>query len=221
MDALKSALYERGADLVSYVDISELSPQQTQGYDKAIVFFMALSKQFIGEVHSGTPIPEELDDYLIKDQLVNELAEWVAVYIQKRGYRAYAQSELNNLQSGHYEIETKTSTLPHKTIARHAGLGFIGKNNLLITEAYGCAFCMCTVLTDAPLLVEENFSLASKCGNCNVCSNICPPKALHGNRWTETSHREDIVDVFKCRCALKCMINCPWTLRYAGISNRK
>lgn len=213
---LKTAMYERGADTVRFVDISELSSKQTQGFTKAIVFSLGLSKKFITDTYNDLQV--EHDDYLEKDQRVNELAEWLAVYIQQKGYRAYAQSENNNLQNGNYDRETRTSTLPHKTIARLAGMGFIGKSNLLVSEDYGSAFCMCTVLTDAPILVEKYPLRPSKCGKCDICKRICPGKAIHGNEWSERGGRKNLVDIFKCSCPLKCMINCPWTLKYAGVT---
>lgn len=212
---LKSIMYEKGADIVRYVDISELPLEQTQGFTKAIIFCLGLSKRFITDTFNNIQMAH--DEYLEKDQKVNELAEWLAIYIQQRGYRAYAQSESNNLQNGKYDEKTRTSDLPHKTIARLAGLGFIGKNNLLVTEEYGCGFCMCTVLTDAPILVEKYPLISSKCGSCHICKRICPTKAIHGNEWSQSGGREDLIDVFKCSCPLKCMVNCPWTLKYAGV----
>ncbi len=43
-DELKDALYKRGADIVRFVDISELKAKQTQGFTKAILFCIVLSK---------------------------------------------------------------------------------------------------------------------------------------------------------------------------------
>jgi ferredoxin len=146
---LKTAMYDRGADVVRFVDISELSPRQTQGFTKAIIFCLPLSKEFVTDVYNNIKV--EQDDYLEKEQKVNELAEWLASYIQQKGYRAYAQSENNNLQK------------------------------------------------------------------CDICKRICPAKAIHGNEWTQEGGRENLVDVFRCSCPLKCMVNCPWTLRYAGV----
>ncbi len=212
---LKASLNERGADIIRFVDISQLSPEQTQGFTKAIIICMALSKDFVWDMYNKTPV--EHDDYLDKEEKVNELADWLEEYIQQQGYSAYSQSENNNEKTGNYSPQTRTSTLPHKTIALLGGLGFIGKNNLLISEEYGCAFCMCTLLTDAPIPVEKYPLTPSKCGECEVCKNVCPAKAIHGNKWSEDGSRENIVDVFKCSCALKCMVNCPWTLRYAKV----
>ena len=138
-----------------------------------------------------------------------------ADYLQLKGYRAYSQSEDSNWQNGNFDVNTRSSKLPHKTIARLAGIGYIGKNNLLISEEYGCAFCMCTVLTDAPLVPECYPLISSKCGDCDICMRVCSENAILGHEWSEGTGRDDIIDVFRCTCALKCMVNCPHTLRYA------
>lgn len=212
---IQTALHEQGADIVRFVDISHLPSEQTQGFTKAIIFTIPLSKEFISGVYNNVPIQN--DEYLEKDEKVNNLAEWLAGFIQEKGYAAYAQSEKNNMHSGYYDNATRTSNLPHKTIARLAGLGFIGKNNLLISEEYGCAFCMCTVLTDAPITTENYPLSTTKCGSCEACKKVCPGKAIKGYEWTENGGRDSIIDVFKCCCPLKCMIYCPWTLKYAGL----
>jgi len=121
-------------------------------------------------------------------------------------------------QSGNFDAATRSSKLSHKTIARLAGIGYIGKNNLLITEAYGCAFCMCTVLTNAPFQTEAHPPLSSQCGECDECRRICPGNALRGNEWPESTGREGVMDVSKCTCALKCMVHCSRTLEYVSRS---
>lgn len=218
---LKSILYENGSDIVRFVDVSKLPEKQTQGFTTAILFCMLLSKKFITDMYNN--LQTECDEYLEKEQKVEELADLIALYIQQKGYLAYAQSEKNNLENGYLEsgyfspeIKSGISILPQKTIARLAGLGFIGKNNLLIMDDYGCAFSMCTVLTNAPIPTKQQPIITSKCGDCNICKNVCPAKAIYGNEWTRSGGRENLVDVSKCFCALKCMVNCPWTLKYAG-----
>jgi epoxyqueuosine reductase len=138
-----------------------------------------------------------------------------AEYLKNHGYHAFAQSEENNWQNGYFNPSTKSSILPHKTIAVLAGLGWIGKNNLLITQDYGCAFCMCSVLTDAPIDVKAPHLSSSKCGECNICKEVCPTNAIVGQTWTKNSKRNMLVDVFCCECCLKCLSHCPWTVRYA------
>ena len=108
------------------------------------------------------------------------------------------------------------SILPQKTIARIAGFGFIGKNNLLITKEYDCALCMCSVLTDAPVVTERHPIIPPQCGSCGECVKSCTGKAIRGNEWTIDGGRESVVDVSKCCCPLKCVIVCPWTVKYAS-----
>jgi len=210
---IKNALYGKGMNIVRFVDISSLSLNQTQGFTKAIVFCMALSKEFIIAIRDGAQT--DRDEFVDKEHETDELADWLAKYIRQKGYRAYSQSEQSIEKSGNYDEKTRSSRLPHKTIARIAGLGFIGKNNLLIIKDYGCAFSMCTVLTDAPILTEIYSLISSKCGQCDVCKTVCPGYAIYGNEWSEKGGRDAVVDVFKCVCPLKCMVSCPHTLKYA------
>jgi epoxyqueuosine reductase len=73
---------------------------------------------------------------------------------------------------------------------------------------------MCSVLTNAPLPTQNLPIIRSKCGECNICKDICPAKVIHGTKWEEGMARELIVDVYHCKACLKCMINCTWTQRY-------
>lgn len=179
---IKNVLYERGADIVRFVDISKLSIKQTQGFSKAILFCMVLSRKFITDMRNNLQIDH--DEFVEKEHRTDKLADWLAAYIHQKGYRAYSQSEENNMKSGNYDEKTRSSILPHKTIARLAGLGFIGKNNLLVTKDYGCAFSMCTVLTDALISTESYPIVFSKCGECDICKRVCPAKAIYGKEWT-------------------------------------
>lgn len=210
-DEIKKELFERDVDIIRFVDISIFSENQTLGFDKAILFCMALSKRDVNN-----------DEFSLKEQKVEELADWLAGYVRQKGYRAHSQSQKSNLESGYVEsayldpnLRQGISILPQKSIARIAGLGFIGKNNLLVTEEYGCAFCMCSVLTDAPVLTADYSLISSKCDSCDACVKNCPLNAICNNEWTLNGGRESLVDISKCCICLKCMSTCPWTLRYA------
>ena len=209
---IEKMLLKRGADIVRFIDITNLPISQTQGYARAILFCMALSKDFIIAMRVGEKREQEFVD---KEHETDALADWLAEYLGQEGYKSYSQSEKSHSRNGNYDEKTFTSRLPHKTIARLAGIGYIGKNNLIINEKYGCAFSMCTVLTDAPLVTEKYPLMLSKCGDCGVCKKVCSENAVLGNEWSELTGREGVVDVFKCTCALKCMVNCPQTLKYA------
>lgn len=73
---------------------------------------------------------------------------------------------------------------------------------------------MCTVLTDAPFETENHTPIESKCGDCCLCKNICPEKIITGKNWDITTHRDDLIDVYRCKTCLLCMVVCPWTQAY-------
>jgi epoxyqueuosine reductase QueG len=209
---IEEMLFAKGADIIRFIDISNLPLSQTQGYARAILFCMALSKDFIIAICAGENREQEFVD---KEHETDALADWLAEYLRGQGYRSYSQSEKSHSKNGNYDEKTRASRLPHKTIARLAGIGYIGKNNLLINEKYGCALSMCTVLTDAPLATEKRPLVLSQCGDCDICKHVCSENAILGNEWSEDRGRAGVFDVFKCTCALKCMVNCPQTLKYA------
>ena len=210
---IENFLLEKGAGTVRFVDISNLPDTQTHGFPRAVVFCIALTKEFVLAIRDGTHSGP--DEFVDKEHETDRIADQLAIYIQSKGYKAFSQSEESIEANGYYDEATMTSLLPHKTIARLAGIGFIGKNNLIITKDYGCGFSMCTVLTDAPVQTENPPLLSPKCGECNKCKVVCENQAIHGNEWAEAGGRDAVVDVFKCACQLKCMVNCPYTLDYA------
>jgi epoxyqueuosine reductase len=76
----------------------------------------------------------------------------------------------------------------HKLAAHLSGLGWIGKSCLLITPDHGPRVRLATVLTDAPL--KPGAPLASRCGDCNRCVEICPAKAFTGIPFNPSEPRD-------------------------------
>lgn len=206
-----SELNTRGINFMKVIDVSKLSEKENRGYNVAILIGIVLSPYYILEQSKENIIDHS--EFGEKEHRAGEIAEWLADFIITKGYRAYAQSD-RNLINGFYDETTKTTTLPHKKIAILAGLGWIGKSNLLVTPEYGSAFCMCTVLTNAPLPIENKPMIISKCGDCTICKDICPTSAIHGTIWKQGLNRDFIVDVYHCVGCLKCLVYCPWTQKY-------
>lgn len=208
LNDLISELESRGADFIKVVDISMLSANENRGYSVAVLIGIALYSN-----HISCLLKENSLDHLAfskKEHATDQLAEWAADFIQAKQYKAYAQSE-RNLINGCYDADAKATALPHKKVALMAGLGWIGKSNLLVTQAYGSALCMCSILTNAPLPAQNNPIMEPMCGECTVCKEICPAKVIHGMKWKPGMKRELIVDVYHCEACLKCLVHCPWT----------
>lgn len=220
---IKNFLRSKGVDFIYFVDISMLSEKQSQGYSTAILFGYALTKDFVQKVANHPNYVKELkrlkkfddDEFSNAELKTDGIADFLSSFINDMGFKAFSQSEKSIMDSGLYNNETRTSPLPHKTIAGMAGLGWIGKNNLLITQKFGCAISMCTVLTDAPLKTINSEILNPQCKDCLVCVDICPEDVLSGNTWTIDTRRDEIVDVYHCTTCLKCMVHCPETQIYS------
>ncbi len=69
-----------------------------------------------------------------------------------------------------------TSPLVDRWLAYKAGLGFFGKNNLLIHPVYGSYFFIGSLLLNIPL--TPDIPMKEQCRGCNACINACPGGAL-------------------------------------------
>jgi len=70
--------------------------------------------------------------------------------------------------------------LSHREIAHKAGLGWWGRNNLLVNEKYGSQVRLVTVLTNLEL--EPDRPVETDCGECYACLEVCPVGAIGENR---------------------------------------
>jgi epoxyqueuosine reductase QueG len=72
--------------------------------------------------------------------------------------------------------ENQRGHLSHKRVAVAAGLGWLGRNNLLVTPTHGAQVRLVTVLTD--LEMAPDLPLRQDCGSCRRCMAVCPCGAV-------------------------------------------
>jgi len=221
---LRKFLVDEGADLVGFGDISELAAESRDGYPRAVSVAVKYPKDIIRGI-SELPTKEYYEWYCKLNDKLDKLVESGAVFIQSKGFKAYAMTR-SRVGGGDENLKTP---LPLKTAATRAGLGWIGKCALLVTEEYGSMVRFCTILTDAPLETARPVD-ESRCGDCTVCTDACPGDAVSGKLWKKGMQREEFFDATKCEKAAsertkrgfggditicgKCIEICPWTRKY-------
>ncbi|MFA9413402.1 tRNA epoxyqueuosine(34) reductase QueG [Streptococcus sp. E29BA] len=104
-------------------------------------------------------------------------------------YHYVLQDKLNRLAAGIREL-CKAFPLEHKAmvdtgalvdtaVARRAGIGFIGKNGLVISKEYGSYMYLGELITN--LEIEPDQPVDYDCGDCRRCLYACPTSCLIGD----------------------------------------
>jgi epoxyqueuosine reductase QueG len=70
-----------------------------------------------------------------------------------------------------------------KDAAALAGMGPIGKNNMLISKEYGSQVRLRAIATSAPLVVGEPIFESEFCEDCNICVESCPAEAFSTGKY--------------------------------------
>ncbi|KUO53504.1 MAG: hypothetical protein APF76_11885 [Desulfitibacter sp. BRH_c19] len=115
------------------------------------------------------------------------------------------------------------SILPLKLAAVRAGIGWQGKNSLLISKEYGSFIALGGIITDALLEYDRVAPQKNLCGDCDACRTACPLNALEEPYKLNVSRclssllegeelSEEIKNVMGNKileCDL-CQLACPW-----------
>lgn len=206
---IKRLLERYDIKFLKFVDISDLPVEVRQRCTVGVLFGVPLPVDFIKTINANSPIRYNMFDVL--EERMKRLADFIEEYLRYEGYKAFSQSDEEQLKRGTHREDIFRSQLPHKTLAVRAGLGWIGKNDLCNTHDYGCAISMCSVLTDAPFEAVNFEPPVPKCGTCTACQDVCPTQALSGTMWRPGIDRDELVDITKCTICLKCLAICPFT----------
>jgi len=224
-DQLAAELTEQGAGVVACADLQSLSSDGRRGLPRGVVIGVPLNKQVIATVIDG-PNRAYSEEYDRANWLLNQLAQTCAYRLTEAGHGAVAIK--STVTKDEIDLETLSTVLPHKTVARLAGVGWIGKCALLVSQRFGSAIRYATVLTDAPLPTATPCD-ESECGSCEACVAICPAGAPSGRNWQRGLTRDDFFDAQACCQAARrqsleagfdqyicgrCIAACPHTQKY-------
>jgi len=112
----------------------------------------------------------------------------ISRYAVGRDYHKLMRKRLANLAkkisgqnpSMNYRVFVDSAPVLERAIAENSGLGWIGKNTMLINEKAGSWFFLGEIYTDIPFPIESSDTtlVTNKCGNCTACITMCPTKAI-------------------------------------------
>lgn len=200
---LQALARAEGMDVFGIADVSFLWQEQIHVQPKeafrqlarGIVMGHRLSKAVLQSVVDGPTLLYK-HHYQRVNLLLDRAALRVASNIQSWGYEA-----LPIAASQVIDWERLLGHLSHRSVGALAGVGWIGRSNLLVHPAFGAQVRYVTVLTSLPLppgqpVVAQGFSPAPSsqadlkvcatsgeppqldCGECRSCIEVCPAKAI-------------------------------------------
>jgi epoxyqueuosine reductase len=232
-DDIRTLAEENSMDIVGFADLRNLPPEMQTGFPYGISIAAALNPEIIVGIRNG-PTKRYHEEYTRVNQLLDSAGKAISRFLREMGYKAsYTAATDTAIDTGKHsditDMTTLSAQLSHKMVATRAGLGWIGKNDLLVTPVYGSAVRLTSVLTDAVLPFGEPVN-EPKCGDCRACVDACPAGVLTGKNWYPGIQRESLVDAAKCRetaleltrrnfdkevsiCGV-CIAACPRTQRY-------
>jgi epoxyqueuosine reductase QueG len=186
VEKIKALCFQWGGSLFGVADLHSFKREE-----------ILLSSSLIDRLHYGVSVGYHLSDSILEEisnqptplyfhhyQRINILLDTIGLTvtsaIQDGGYQAVPIPASQIM-----DWRTQKGHLSHKHIARAAGLGWIGKNNLLVNEKYGSQIRLVTILTDFPLVT--NSPSMTDCGSCSDCLSVCPAGAIK-ERQEEFDH---------------------------------
>jgi epoxyqueuosine reductase QueG len=200
------------------------------GQGAAVVGYAVLTGYLGGEIaHLDRAVSIAVARRLNEDTLgiLTRLQKRAVRHLKAQGHRTLALPADSDRKSDTF-VSKLYSLFNHKMAATSAGIGWVGKNGLLISPEHGPRLTLATVLTNAPLPADAPFE-TSRCGACTLCRDHCPSRAITGADWSRRNPFIELVRLGECRghkaagrqvvgkpnCGL-CITVCPYGRKGVG-----
>ncbi len=177
---LKAELISAGASVVGFAYVRDVASGEIAHLESAIS---------IGVV-------KNLNEETVK--LLLALQKKASASLRAMGYRYFCiPPDSDRVRNTKKFASSLYPLFTHKMAAALAGLGWIGRNGLLINPVYGPRLSLATVLTDAPLQTDAP-AVRSLCGDCTLCMDFCPSHAISGTDWSWGEPYAELVKTKRC-----------------------
>jgi epoxyqueuosine reductase len=126
-------------------------------------------------------------------------------------------------------ILVDSAPILERSYAFSGGIGFIGKNNMLIIPGYGSLFYLAEIMTTAPIDIPIIDPYVDLCGSCTACIDACPTGALKGARDFDASiclsyltiESEELINPSMGRLMNRCFLGCDICQEVCPINSKK
>lgn len=173
------------ADIQSHQSHLHFNTTQISSMKFGIVLGLPLSRAVMDDIQNEPTMLYKWH-YRQANNLLDKMAFEMSLAITEKGYQAVPVPASQMIdwvkQIGH---------MSHRALGEAAGLGWRGRNNLLVTKKYGSRVRLVSILTDIPLKVGQPMEF--QCGICNQCISACPVHALG-----ETPADYDLDKCYEC-----------------------
>jgi epoxyqueuosine reductase len=185
--------------IVGYADLRGLLHAKYAGYGYAVSFGRRLDDAIIDGIKNG-PTPAYYELYLETNRILAEKADALSRLLTEHHIdNMVVNPTVTTEELKVLEQERLNFDFSHKMAATRAGLGWIGKTDLLVTKRFGPRLRLATVLLrEAPDRLGKPIE-KSRCGNCVICVEACPPRSANGKSWKAGMAREEFYDARACQ----------------------
>ncbi|MEI7615432.1 MAG: 4Fe-4S double cluster binding domain-containing protein [Actinomycetota bacterium] len=191
--------------VIGYANIKELLIGDLSDYKYCIVIGKKLDSTIIDTVKNG-PTFEYLELYNRVNAELNQIGLELSGYLHsKKIPNKLIKPTGISKDVKNYNPRTLTYYFSHKMAATRAGLGWIGKTDLMVTKKFGPRVRFVSVLlkdhiqkNGIPIEKIVVPIIKSSCGSCSICIELCPAKAGNGKEWDINTDRDSFFNAYSC-----------------------
>ncbi|MCC2645812.1 MAG: queG [Burkholderiales bacterium] len=159
------------------------------------------------------------DYHKVLRKKLKEYSVWITEYLSQYDFKF------------EYRVFTDSAPILEVELAKNAGLGFRGKNTLLLNKTQGSMFFLGEIFTNVPLIPGK--PATSHCGSCTKCIEVCPTRAfvspyiLDAKKcisYLTIENKESIPEEYRKAIGNRiygcddCQLFCPWN-KFSKLTN--
>ncbi len=200
LDIVKRSIPDENEYLFGFSDLRGLIDEKYTGFEHAVTIGKKLNDDIIDSIASG-PTMEYYNLYKETNRRLTELLSIISNELKTYDIESIVIAPtVKTGELGKLGLNSLTYGFSHKMAATRAGLGWIGKSDLFVSEKFGPRLRLATLLIDSKhafsppsIPVDE-----SKCSTCSLCVEKCPAGASNGRAWNINIARDEFFNPYKC-----------------------